>query len=134
MTWTNNDDLTEPAETDDRPIMGVTGGQRAAVGDHYVLAFMGDGEEVDTSQGTRAAFDARVLEVSFSAVDGDGHRIEEGDGVRFMTGSSRFLSQLEEYAPVGGDTLRVDIEGTGYDAQYAVSPVDGDAVTAPDAE
>lgn len=122
--WTNDDDLTEPSETDDRPLMGTTGGSRARTGDAYVLAFMDDGEKVDTANGERVAFDARLLEASFAPVDGDGNEIDEGDDVRFMTGSARLLSELKAHAPVGGDAYRVAINGTGYDAAYSVEQVD----------
>lgn len=124
--WTDDDDLTEPNETDSEPIMGVTGGQRAGVGDEYVLSFFSDGEPIDTDNGKRVAFDARLLDASFVVHDGDGNRVEDADDVRFMTGSSRFLAELKEHDPVGGDAYRVHVDGTGYDAAYTIEPVTGD--------
>ena len=124
--WTDDDDLTEPTETDDRPLMGVTGGQRARAGDSYTLAFTSDGEKTQTAQGERVQFDARLLDATFSPDDGDGSTIAEGDDVVLMTGSSRFLSSLKPFAPVGGDVLRVTVEGTGYDAEYRVEEAEAD--------
>lgn len=123
MSWDSNPDLTEPAETDEKPLFGVTGGQRAAKGDTYTVTFHGDGEEVETSNGIRAAFDATLEEASFRPVDGDGEAIPDGTEIRFMTGSTRFLSQLAELQPVNNKTVLVKVDGTGYDAGYTLETV-----------
>lgn len=120
MSWTENDELTEVSDMDNRPILGVTGGDRVRVGDEYVLTFEDDGEEIDTKQGLRAAFDAVLEEATFAPVNGDGDDIPEGSEVRFMTGSSRFLSELAPHMPVAGKTFRVTIDGTGYDSAYTI--------------
>lgn len=121
--WTNSD-MTEVEETDSRPLLGVTGGQRAREGDSYELAFHDNGEEVETQQGKRVAFDVTFIEATFVPVDGDGNEIEPGDEVRFMTGSSRFLSALAEHYSVKGEAFEVLVDGTGYDAAYRVRPAD----------
>ena len=119
--WTENEELTEPEEANNAPIMGVTGGQRAREGDLYVIEFEDNGEETQTEQGERVRFDARLVESSFSPVDGDGDAIANGDQVVFMTGSARFLNELMEEMPVRDKAVRVEIEGVGYDAAYSVT-------------
>lgn len=120
MGWQDNDELTEVPETENRPILGVTGGQRARAGDAYTLTFEDNGEEVETDNGLRVAFDAVLEESTFAPVDGDSNAIDEGSQVRFMTGSSRFLSVLADHMPVEGETLVVNIDGTGYDSAYSI--------------
>lgn len=120
MSWTDNSNLTEPKDGDNRPLMGVTGGQRARAGDSYVLAFEDDGEEVETEDGERAAFDVTLESSDFNPVDGDKNEVVAGDEIRLMTGSSRFLSQLAGHMPVKGKSLRVTVLDTGYQAEYKV--------------
>ena len=119
--WTDNEELTEPADADGNPIMGVTGGNRAREGDLYVLEFHDNGETTQTEQGDRVRFDATLLEASFSPLDGDGDIIEPDDQVVFMTGSSRFLNELMAVMPVRDKAVRVEVKGVGYDAAYNVS-------------
>ena len=119
--WTENEELTEPEDGGNAPIMGVTGGQRAREGDLYVVEFHDNGERTDTEQGERVRFDATLVESSFSPVDGDGDPIEADDSIVFMTGSSRFLSELMDEMPVRDKAVRVEIEGVGYDAEYEVT-------------
>lgn len=119
--WNENPEFTETESYDNKPLFGVTGGQRARAGDSYTLRFDSDGETVETEQGSRVAADAELVEASFVPVTSDGDEIEDGTPVRLMTGSSRFLGELAEHAPVGGKTLTVTVEGTGYDAQYSIA-------------
>jgi len=86
-----------------------------------VVEFHDNGETTDTEQGERVRFDATLVESSFSPVDGDGDPIESDDEIVFMTGSSRFLSELMDEMPVRDKAVRVEIEGVGYDAEYEVT-------------
>jgi hypothetical protein len=119
--WTENEELTEPDDAGNAPIMGVTGGQRAREGDLYVVQFHDNGETTVTEQGDRVRFDAELVEASFSPVDGDGDALEPGDDIVFMTGSSRFLNELMDVMPVRDKAVRVEIDGVGYDAEYSVA-------------
>lgn len=122
MSWQDNPDYTEPADGESRQIMGVTGGDRVRAGDTYTLTFEDNGEEIETQNGDRVAFDAVLESASFVPVDGDHNEIEAGDEVRFMTGSARFLSELSDHAPVDGSTLTVEVAGTGFDSAYSITP------------
>ena len=122
--WANSD-MTEVEEVDNRPIMGTTGGRRAARGDAYTLAFLDDGETVETQNGERVAFDARLVDATFNPTDGDGDVIDDDNtDVRFMTGSSRLLAELSEHDPLGGKVVEISVDGTGYDAAYTATVVD----------
>jgi hypothetical protein len=123
MSWTDDDELTEPSDEEFPPTIGVTCGERARPGDSYVLAFVDDGEKKEIQGEDRVEFAARMLDADgFNPVDTDREPVDMGEDIRLLTGSSPFLSKLAEYAPVGGEVLRVHIVGVGYDASYDVEP------------
>lgn len=124
MDWTDNDDLTEVSEGNDRSLFGVTGSQRARAGDWYELVFQDNGEEVETDDGVRAAFDVIFVTSNFNPLDSDGEAMEENEEYRLMTGSSRFLSELEAHMPIEGEQYRVTVEDTGYSAEYTIEPAE----------
>lgn len=121
MSWNTKPEFTEVSDANNRPLIGVTGGGRAAVGDVMTLQFQDDGSEIETSAGPRVRFDVVMLRSTFTVVDGDNEIINDDDWATLMTGSARFLSQLAEHMPVDGKTLNIQLDGIGYDSAYTIT-------------
>lgn len=122
--WTNEARYTTVQETDSRPLIGVTGGGRAVVGDIITLSFEDDGKEVETVNGDAIRFDVTFEGATFPVTDNEGSQLEDGADATLMTSSARFLSKLAEVMPVAGQTVNITIDGTGYDAAYSVEVED----------
>jgi len=118
--WTDEAQYTTVQETDSRPLIGVTGGGRAMVGDKITLTFEDDGQEVETVNGDAIRFDVIFERATFPVTGSDGGQLDEGDEATLMTSSARFLSKLADVMPVAGETVNIAIDGTGYDAAYSV--------------
>jgi hypothetical protein len=118
--WTDNQQYTTVQATDSRPLIGVTGGGRAMVGDKITLTFEDDGQEVETVNGDAIRFDVIMERSTFPVLDNEGAQLEDGAEATLMTSSARFLSKLAEVMPVAGKTVNITIDGTGYDAAYSV--------------
>jgi len=122
--WTNEARYTTVEATDSRPLIGVTGGGRAVVGDIITLGFEDDGQEVETVNGDAIRFDVTFEGATFPVTDNEGSQLEDGAQATLMTSSARFLSKLADVMPVAGKTVNITIDGTGYDAAYSVAVED----------
>lgn len=104
MGWTDNSDLTEPAEYDGTPKTGLVG--KLFQGEHAVITFHSDGEEVERDHGTQVEFDATFEEATGRVENWEGERLEPETEVSFETGSNALLMKLAELDLVG-NTFRI---------------------------
>lgn len=117
MSWTDSD-IAQPDEQSDRPKASILGDLRK--GDEFSLTFESNGDEVTRDHGTQVAFDAVVHDIPSRVYTWSDEVVREGDSISFETSSSRLLLKLSNEMPLEGKTIKITVNGTGYDADYSI--------------